>query len=127
MLRGQVFAVAAVASCALNAAPASAQQLNSAELQKLLSGNTLSVSAPFGVLPIRYSPGGTMFARSKAMGVFAGVSEDRGTWRIQGNRICQRWGIWNGGKEQCFSVSRTGSTVRWISNDGMTGTAYASN
>lgn len=123
--RGRVIAAGAVAVFSLNAAAASAEQLNAAELQKLLSGKTISLSAPFGSLPIRYSSGGTMVAKSQAMGLFAGVSEDRGTWRISGSRFCQRWSVWNSGKEQCFTVSRTGSTVRWVSNDGMTGTAYA--
>lgn len=125
MLRGSVLAVGAAATLALAGAPASAGQLNAAELKILLAGKTISLSAPFGSLPIRYSHGGTMIAKSKAMGLFAGVSEDRGTWRIAGDSFCQRWSVWNSGKEQCFTVSRTGSTVRWVSNDGMTGTAYA--
>lgn len=123
-LRGRVFA-ATVALAALPAGTAAAQQLNGPELRILLTGKTISLSAPFGSLPIRYSPGGTMVAKSKAMGLFAGVSEDRGSWRIAGNRFCQRWSVWNKGKEQCFTVSRTGTTVRWVSNDGMSGTAYA--
>ncbi|MFN0219909.1 MAG: hypothetical protein ACKVP4_13970 [Hyphomicrobium sp.] len=125
LVRSQISAFAGVLSLAISAAPASAEQLNAAELKILLAGKTISLSAPFGSLPIRYSHGGTMVAKSKAMGLFAGVSEDRGTWRIAGNRFCQRWSVWNSGNEQCFSVSRTGSTVRWVSNDGMTGTAYA--
>jgi hypothetical protein len=128
VLRGRLFAVsAAIPLIAAMAVPSAAQQLNGSELKILLAGKTISLSAPFGSLPIRYSPGGTMVAKSKAMGLFAGVSEDRGTWRIAGNRFCQRWSVWNKGKEQCFTVSRTGTTVRWVSNDGMSGTAYAMN
>jgi hypothetical protein len=106
---------------------AEAEQLKGPELRTLLSGNTIHLSAPFGSLPIRYSPAGTMVAKSKAMGLFSGVSEDRGSWRIQGNQFCQRWTTWNKGKEQCFTVSRSGGKVRWQSNDGMSGTAVASN
>ncbi|MGQ0456989.1 MAG: hypothetical protein ACT4OU_07995 [Hyphomicrobium sp.] len=124
-LRGALFAIAAAAPLALAAQPANAGQLNAAELKILLAGKTISLSAPFGSLPIRYSHSGTMVAKSRAMGLFAGVSEDRGTWRIAGDRFCQRWSVWNSGKEQCFTVTRTGSTVRWVSNDGMSGTAYA--
>lgn len=105
---------------------AKADPLNGGELRILLAGKTLHLSAPFGSLPIRYNAGGTMVARSKAMLVYAGVGEDRGSWRIQGNQVCQRWQIWNKGKEQCFSVSRDGNSVRWRSNDGMSGTAVAS-
>lgn len=105
------------------ASPARAETLGAAALQQLLSGKTIHLSAPFGSLPISYSPGGTMVARSNAMGLFAGVSEDRGTWRIAGTQFCQRWSVWNKGKEQCFSVSRNGGGISWISNDGMSGTA----
>ncbi len=117
--------LAVMAALTLAATAARAEQLGAVQLKVLLSGKTISLSAPFGSLPIRYSPGGTMIAKSKAMGLFAGVSEDRGTWRIQGSQFCQRWTVWNKGKEQCFTVSRTGTTVRWVSNDGMTGTAVA--
>jgi hypothetical protein len=104
-------------------AEAQAEKLGPSELQALLAGNTIHLSAPFGSLPISYAPGGTMVARSAAMGVFAGVSEDRGSWRIAGAQFCQRWQVWNKGKEQCFSVVRDGGTLRWTSNDGMSGTA----
>lgn len=117
--------LAVMAGLTMATAAAQAEQLGAVQLKVLLAGKTISLSAPFGSLPIRYSPGGTMVARSKAMGLFAGVSEDRGTWRIQGNQFCQRWSVWNKGKEQCFTVSRTGTTVRWVSDDGMTGTAVA--
>lgn len=113
-----------VASAFATLGPASADNLTGTQLRALFSGNTIYISAPFGTLPIRYNPGGTMVARSKAMGTFTGgVSEDHGTWRIAGNQFCQRWNIWRGGAEQCFSVMRTGSTLRWASNDGMSGTA----
>lgn len=103
-----------------------AETLSAAELQKTFAGNTISLSAPFGSLPITYSAGGSMVARSRAMQVFSGYYEDRGTWRISGNRFCQRWNIWHNSKEQCFTVTRSGSTLMWTSNDGMSGTAYAS-
>jgi hypothetical protein len=105
------------------AAEAQAEKLGPLELQVLLAGKTIHLSAPFGSLPIRYATGGTMMARSAAMGVFAGVSEDRGSWRIAGAQFCQRWQVWYMGKEQCFSVVRDGSMLRWTSNDGMSGTA----
>lgn len=124
-VRATKTSLAVMAALTLAATAARAEQLGAVQLKVLLSGKTISLSAPFGSLPIRYSPGGTMIAKSKAMGLFAGVSEDRGTWRIQGSQFCQRWTVWNKGKEQCFTVSRTGTTVRWVSNDGMTGTAVA--
>jgi hypothetical protein len=122
--RSVLLAGFAAVSLSTGIQPAAADNLKGSQLRALLAGKTIYVSAPFGALPIRYNPGGTMVARSKAMGVYSGgISEDHGTWHIAGDQFCQRWKVWHGGQEQCFSVMRTGSTLRWASNDGMTGTA----
>ncbi|WP_339083429.1 hypothetical protein [Hyphomicrobium sp. ghe19] len=124
MRRGALAGLATVAIMA-SVGQAAADNLTGIELRGLLAGRTIYISAPFGSVPIRYNPGGTMSAKSKAMAVLSGgISEDRGTWRISGNQFCQRWNLWQAGREQCFSVTRTGSTLRWASNDGMTGTAH---
>lgn len=119
--------IVAVAVTGLTAAGVQAGDLSGPELKQFLSGRTIHLSAPFGVLPIRFHAGGTMVARSKLMAVYAGVSEDRGRWYVRGNKVCQRWKIWKKGKEQCFTLSRNGRVVRWRSSDGMSGTAIASN
>lgn len=118
---------AVVALAASGAASAAAETLDGNGLRILLAGKTIRISAPFGSVPVRYSAGGTMSAKSKAMLAFAGAASDTGTWRISGNRFCQRWNTWYGGKEQCFTVTKTGNQVRWQSNDGYSGVAYASN
>ena len=124
-MRRGVLAGLATAAILASAGQAAADNLTGVELRVLLAGRTIHISAPFGSVPIRYNAGGTMFAKSKAMAVFSGgIEEDRGTWRISGNQFCQRWKLWQAGREQCFSVMRTGSTLRWASNDGMTGTAH---
>ncbi|MDX2306750.1 MAG: hypothetical protein NW216_00765 [Hyphomicrobium sp.] len=115
-----------IAMASIIPAAASAETLSADDLQKTFAGKTIGLSTPFGSLPISYSSGGTMVARSRAMQIYSGHYEDRGTWRIAGNRFCQRWNIWYKGKEQCFTVRRAGSTLKWTSNDGMSGTAYAS-
>jgi hypothetical protein len=119
--------VALAASIAMVGTAANADALTGDDVRTLIAGKTIALAAPFGSLPIRYSAGGTMVARSTAMKLYAGIGEDRGTWWIAGNRLCQKWDVWHGGKQQCFSLSRTGTTVHWQSNDGMSGTAYAMN
>jgi len=104
---------------------ACAQQLTGTELNELLSGQTIDLSAPFGSLPIEYAADGTMVARSAVLAVFSGIYEDKGTWRIAGDQFCQGWKTWTPGKEQCFTVHRGSTTLHWKSNDGMTGTASA--
>jgi hypothetical protein len=123
-MQGRILAGLAAAAALGSAATASAENLTGAQLRILLAGHTIYISAPFGSLPIRYNPSGTMVAKSKAMSIYSGgVEEDHGTWRISGDQFCQRWKLWQSGREQCFSVMRTGSTLRWASNDGMSGTA----
>lgn len=121
------FAVATSAMTCLCTTAATADSMRGNEIRAMLAGKTIYVSAPFGSLPIRYSAGGTMVAKSRAMGVYAGVSEDRGTWRIRGNGLCQRWKTWNKGKEQCFTLVRNGKKISFRSKDGVSGTAVASN
>lgn len=123
----KIAAVGLAACCLAVAVPAWADELTGPELRKLFSGETIKLSTPFGALPIKYSPSGSMVAQSAAMAAFSGVYRDTGRWRISGNRFCQKWGTWNGGKEQCFTVRRNGEKLHWTSNDGMSGTAYASN
>lgn len=117
--------MAVVAIFALAPGAARADVMTGAELHATFAGKTIYLAAPFGALPIRYSPGGSMVAQSRAMQVFSGTYKDTGTWRVSGNRICQRWTVWMKGKEQCFTVTRSGSTMQWTSNDGMSGTATA--
>jgi len=126
-LRRIAYIGSAAAAVASWTAPAWSDGLDGKELRILLAGKTIHISAPFGSVPVRYSAGGTMSANSKAMLAFAGSAKDNGTWRISGNQFCQRWNVWYKGKEQRFSVSKTGNRVQWRSNDGYTGTAYASN
>ncbi len=106
------------------AGAASADQLKGGELRTLLAGRTIYLTAPFGALPISYSPAGSMVAKSIAMAAFYGVYKDTGNWRVSGDRFCQKWNTWNGGKEQCFTVTRKNGKLHWRSDDGMSGTAY---
>ena len=87
------------------------------------AGRTIYLAAPFGTLPITYNRDGTMAAQSKALAVYTGVARDTGTWRISGNKVCQRWRQWNNGEEQCFTVRANGATIHWTTVDGQSGTA----
>lgn len=118
---------AAVIFLIAHQAAEAAELMGANDLRKTFSGKTIYLSAPFGALPIRYSAGGTMVAQSRAMGAYAGVSRDQGSWWVAGNQVCQRWKIWMSGKTQCFTVRRSGTAMYWTSNDGMSGTARAGN
>lgn len=127
LISNAVCAGAACVALGLTAAPVSAGSLGGNELLLFVAGKTITISSAYGSMPVRYNAGGTMTASSKAMIALTGSSRDSGTWRIAGKQFCQRWNVWYGGKEQCFSISKTGSTVHWRSSEGHTGTAVAAN
>jgi hypothetical protein len=50
-------------------------------------------------------------------------ASDRGKWWISGNQLCQRWTSWMDSKSYCYTLTRRGNGVRWVRNDGRSGTA----
>jgi hypothetical protein len=126
MLKQTLFATAFSAlalGAALAAEPAS---LSGDELRKAVSGKTVYLKISGFELPIRYSPNGSM---AGSMGVVAASlargdgASDHGKWWISGNQLCQRWTSWMDGKSYCYTLTRQGKGVRWLRNDGRSGTA----
>jgi hypothetical protein len=95
-------------------------------LRKAVSGKTVYLTISGFELPIRYSANGNM---SGSMGLIAATfaggdpASDRGKWWIAGDQLCQRWATWLDGKSYCYAFSVSGSAVRWVRNDGASGTA----
>jgi hypothetical protein len=96
------------------------------QLRQAVSGRTVYLNISGFELPIRYAAGGTM---SGSLGViaaaFAGGESlsDRGSWWIANDQLCQRWTSWMDGKSYCYKLTQSGSSVRWVRNDGRSGTA----
>jgi hypothetical protein len=115
-----------VATGAAGAAETKSNALNGAELRKAVSGKTVYLTISGFELPIRYSPSGSM---EGSMGVVAASlargdgASDRGKWWISGNQLCQRWTSWMEGKSYCYTLTRQGNSVRWLRDDGRSGTA----
>jgi hypothetical protein len=95
-------------------------------LRTAVSGKTLYLNISGFELPIRYSASGSM---SGSMGAVAATfargdgASDRGKWWIAEDQICQRWTSWLDGKSYCYKFSVNGNAVRWVRNDGASGTA----
>ncbi|MGH6831482.1 MAG: hypothetical protein ACRECM_00440 [Methyloceanibacter sp.] len=91
-----------------------------------MSGKTVYLKISGFELPIRYSAGGRM---SGKMGTMAAAlsrgdgASDNGRWWIEANRLCQRWSSWMEGKSYCYKFTLNGKSVRWVRNDGRSGTA----
>ncbi len=100
--------------------------LSGDELRKAVSGKTVYLRISGFELPIRYSPGGSM---AGSMGAVASTlargdgASDRGKWWVSGSQLCQRWSSWMEGKSYCYKFTLNGKSVRWVRNDGRSGTA----
>jgi hypothetical protein len=95
-------------------------------LRNVVSGKTVYLKISGFELPIRYSAGGRMSGRMGTM--VAALSRgdgasDNGRWWIEANRLCQRWSSWMEGKSYCYMFTLKGKSVRWVRNDGRSGTA----
>lgn len=105
---------------------AAAPSLAGDELRQAVSGKTVYLKISGFEIPIRYSAGGTMTGR---LGTLAAAfargdgASDRGTWWVASGQLCQRWTSWMEGKSYCYKLSQAGSSIRWVRNDGRSGTA----
>jgi hypothetical protein len=91
-----------------------------------VSGKTVYLTISGFELTIRYLAGGSM--RGSMSTVAAALARgdgasDRGKWWISGNQLCQRWTSWMDGKSYCYKLTLTGKSIRWVRNDGRSGTA----
>ena len=126
MLKSALTAAAVVSTLAFGAAPANAETLSGDALRSAVVGKTVFLKISGFELPIEYSSRGTM---KGSMGTVAAAfsrgdgASDRGKWWIADNQLCQKWNTWMEGQTYCYELSRNGSQVRWMRNDGASGTA----
>lgn len=96
------------------------------ELRQAISGKTVYLSISGFELPIRYSANGRMRG---TMGAVAASfsrgdgSSDSGKWWVSDGQLCQKWTSWMDGQSYCYKLTRNGNQVRWVRNDGRSGTA----
>lgn len=95
-------------------------------LRQAVSGKTVFLRISGFELPISYSANGRMSGKMGAVAAsFArgDGAQDRGKWWVEGDRLCQQWSSWMDGKTYCYRLTVAGATVRWVRNDGRSGTA----
>ena len=117
---------AAIAASAMLALPAGAgENLAGGALKKLVSGKRVYLAAPGGEFPINYRASGKVDGSGEALGLARFLQpKDSGRWWVDGERLCQQWTSWYGGKQFCFTVQSTGpGAINWRRDDGYAGTA----
>lgn len=127
MSKTTLLTVATIATLAFGAAQANAgTALSGDALRNAISGKTVFLKISGFELPIQYSARGTM---KGSMGTVAAAlargdgSSDRGKWWVNGDQLCQKWNVWMESDIYCYKLSKSGNSVRWVRNDGRTGTA----
>ena len=127
MLKTALTIAAIIAALIFGAVYASAATTLSGDaLRGAITNKTVFLKISGFELPIQYSSAGTM---KGSMGTVAAAfvtgdgSSDRGRWWVAGNQLCQKWSTWMEGQPYCYTLSRNGSHVRWVRNDGRSGTA----
>ncbi len=115
------------ASLALPAQAAlGAEQLAGDALRQAISGKIVYLNISGFDLPIRYSANGRMTGK---MGTVAASfsrgdgTQDSGKWWVADDQLCQKWTSWMNSKQYCYKLTRQGATVRWVRDDGRSGTA----
>ena len=101
-------------------------QLAGDELRQAVSGKTVFLNISGFELPINYAANGRMSGKMSTVAASfsrGDGAQDRGKWWVADDQLCQQWTSWMDGKAYCYRLTRDGATVRWVRNDGRSGTA----
>jgi hypothetical protein len=118
--------VAAGLSIPAAAALAEPATLAGDELRQAISGKTVYLNISGFDLPIRYAANGRMSGKMSTVAASfsrGDGAQDRGKWWVAGDQLCQQWSSWMNGKSYCYRLTRNGTSVQWVRNDGRSGTA----
>jgi hypothetical protein len=100
--------------------------LSGDELRHAISGKTVYLNVSGFELPIRYAANGRMSGKMSTIAASFSRGDgasDSGKWWVADNQLCQQWSSWMDGKTYCYKLTRNGSSVQWLRNDGHSGTA----
>jgi hypothetical protein len=118
--------VAAGLALPATASVAEPAQLAGDELRQAVSGKTVYLNISGFELPINYAANGRMSGKMSTVAASfsrGDGAQDRGKWWVANDQLCQQWTSWMDGKAYCYRLTRDGATVRWVRNDGRSGTA----
>lgn len=100
--------------------------LSGPDIKRTVTGKRIYLSVPLGgELPLHYRADGRVDGSGEAVGLGKYLKpSDTGTWWVKGTSLCQKWASWYDGKPFCFTLEKVGTNkLRWVRQDGKTGTA----
>ena len=121
-----VILVAAALSAPATAAVADSVSLAGDELRQAVTGKTVYLNISGFELPIKYAANGRMTGKMSTVAASfsrGDGSSDSGKWWVADDQLCQKWSSWMESKQYCYKLTRNGNAVRWVRNDGRSGTA----
>ncbi|WP_411815909.1 PLP-dependent aminotransferase family protein [Hyphococcus sp. DH-69] len=85
------------------------------QIKQMLSGATLLYKTVYGEpCTIELLPDGQMIGKAG----YANEDQDRGVWRVEGEKWVRRWENWAYGEEASFFVSVAGDSLNWLNDAG---------
>jgi hypothetical protein len=120
------FMLAASLALPATASVAEPTTLAGDELRQAISGKTVYLNISGFELPISYAANGRMSGKMSTVAASfsrGDGAQDRGKWWVAADQLCQQWTSWMDSKAYCYRLTREGSTVHWVRNDGHSGTA----
>ena len=107
----------------------SAYAMSGAEISNLITDKKVILETSYGKFPLRYRVDKSVTGDGRKTGLARFFApKETGNWWVRSNSLCQRWPTWYDGKAFCFKVEKISSNkIRWIRDDGYSGTAVISN
>ena len=118
--------VAVALSASATAAVAESVSLSGDELRQAVTGKTVYLNISGFELPIKYAANGRMTGKMSTVAASfsrGDGSSDTGKWWVADDQLCQKWSSWMESKQYCYKLTRNGTSVRWVRNDGRSGSA----
>jgi hypothetical protein len=111
--------------CGLSSSPALAEQLSGPDIQTTINGKQVMLKTFWGGFPLRYATSGAVTGDGTALGLAKFFApKETGKWWVAGNQLCQQFPTWYKGQKLCFTLSRqNATTLKWVRDDGYSGTA----
>jgi hypothetical protein len=111
--------------CGFASSPAFAEQLSGPDIQTTINGKQVMLKTFWGGFPLRYSTSGAVTGDGTALGLAKFFApKETGKWWVAGDQLCQQFPTWYKGQKLCFTLERQNeTTLKWVREDGYSGTA----
>ena len=100
------------------------EALSGPALRAAVAGSTVEIDTPIGTkVPVKYGADNSVSGEAGSVAFFLGSAADTGRWWVAQDLLCHRWNIWFKAEKTCLKITRDGSKITWLRDDGDSGTA----